>query len=342
MITYTCPNCSRAANAGDRFCGGCGTPPRPPRVHCGRPRDAGRADCTNSRASMADPPPLSQEDRRRVSVLFLDMIWFTAYAEEADPEQVRSIQSEYFTTARRVVRQYGGVVEKYIGDAVMALFGAPVATENDPLRCVRAGLELQRALPRQARASAAGLRFRVGIATGEALVDLAAARDGGQAIVAGDVVNTAARLQALAPSGGVYLDEDTFTAVCVDIDCAEQEQVTLRGRSARSRVWLANAPRRNRPGVLRSEPTPLVDREHERGMLITALHRTVRTRIPQLVTIFGAPGIGKSRLIRELARHASTIADPPICWRGRHCPPVGGNVTVPAPARIVHAEARVP
>ena len=153
----------------------------------------GTAFCTNCGNSLTESPLLSQEDRRRVSVLFLDMQWFTSYAERADPEQVRSIQNEYFTTARRVVRQYGGVVEKYIGDAVMALFGAPVATENDPLRCVRAGLELQRLLPRQTRIAAAGLGFRVGIASGEALVDLSAARDGGQAIVAGTSTRTPSR-----------------------------------------------------------------------------------------------------------------------------------------------------
>src|SRR5205814_3979413 len=192
-ITYTCPNCSRAASPGDRYCGGCGASLRPTCVHCGRTHEMGTAFCTNCGNSLTEPPPVSQEDRRRVTVLFLDMVWFTSYAETADPEQVRSIQSEYFSTARKVIRQYGGVVEKYIGDAVMALFGAPVATENDPLRCVRAGLEIQRALPGQARIAAAGLGFRVGIASGEALVDLAAARDGGQAIVAGDVVNTAAR-----------------------------------------------------------------------------------------------------------------------------------------------------
>ena len=301
----------------------------------------GTAFCTNCGNSLTEPPALSQEDRRRVSVLFLDMVWFTTYAERADPEQVRSIQNEYFTTARRAVRQYGGVVEKYIGDAVMALFGAPVATENDPLRCVRAGLEIQRMLPRQARIAAAGLGFRVGIASGEALVDLSAARDGGQAIVAGDVVNTAARLQALAPPGGVYLDEDTYKAVRSDVDCIEQEPVTLRGRSVRSRVWLAGAPRHHRPGELSAEPTPMVDREHERGMLITALHRTVRTRVPQLVTIFGAPGIGKSRLIRELARHAAAITDEPVCWRVGHCPPFGENVTYAALADIVKAEASI-
>jgi len=301
----------------------------------------GTAFCTNCGNSLTESPLLSQEDRRRVSVLFLDMQWFTSYAERADPEQVRSIQNEYFTTARRVVRQYGGVVEKYIGDAVMALFGAPVATENDPLRCVRAGLELQRLLPRQTRIAAAGLGFRVGIASGEALVDLSAARDGGQAIVAGDVVNTAARLQALAPAGGVYLDEDTFKAVRADIECVEQESVTLRGRSTASRVWLAGAPRHHQPGELSAELTPMVDREHERGMLITALHRTVRNRVPQLVTIFGAPGIGKSRLIRELARHAATITDSPICWRVGHCAPFGENVTYAALADIVKAEASI-
>src|SRR5947207_8202045 len=209
------------------------------------------------------------------------------------------------------------------------------------MRCVRGGLESQRMLPRQVRIAAAGLGFRVGIASGEALVDLSAARDGGQAIVAGDVVNTAARLQALAPAGGVYLDEDTFKAVRADIDCVEQEPVTLRGRSSRSRVWLAGAPRHHRPGELRAEPTPMVDREHERGRLINALHRTVRGQVPQLVTIFGAPGIGKSRLLRELARHAASITDPPVCWRTGHCPPYGENVTYAALADIVKAEASI-
>ena len=288
-----------------------------------------------------EPAPRGLEDRRRVCVLFLDEVDSTAYAERADPEQVRQVQNEYFATARRVIRQYGGVVEKYIGDAVMAVFGAPVATENDPLRCVRAGLELQRILPRQVRATAADLRFRVGIATGEALVDLSAARDGGQAIVAGDVVNTAARLQALAPAGAVYVCEVTYSAVRADIECVEQEPVTLRGRSTRSRVWLAGALRHHRRGELDAELVPMVNREHERTLLITALHRTVRNQVPQLVTVFGAPGIGKSRLLRELARHAAGMADPPVCWRTGHCPPFGENVTYAALAGIVKAEASI-
>jgi class 3 adenylate cyclase len=280
-------------------------------------------------------------DRRRVSVLFIDVVEFTSYAEGADPEQVRALQNDYFTAVRRVIGQYGGVVEKYIGDAAMALFGAPVATENDPLRCVRAALELQRVLPRQYRVATAGLRFRVGIATGEALVDVSAARDGGQAIVAGDVVNTAARLQELAPGGGIFICENTYAATRADIEYAEQAPTVLRGRSRPSRMWLAVAARRARPGELAAEPTPMVDREHERGLLINALHRTVRNHAPQLVTIFGAAGIGKSRLIRELARHAATVSDPPICWRVGHCPPFGENVTYAALADIVKAEATI-
>jgi class 3 adenylate cyclase len=269
------------------------------------------------------------------------VVEFTSYAESADPEQVRVMQNDYFSTVRRVIRQYGGVVEKYIGDAVMALFGAPVATENDPLRCVRAALELQRVLPRQERIVAAGLRFRIGIATGEALVDVAAARDGGQAIAAGDVVNSASRLQSLAPPVGVYVCETTHSATRADIEYVEQASVVLRGRRRPSRVWLAVAPRRARADILGAELTPMVDREHERGLLINALHRTVRNRVPQLVTVFGAAGIGKSRILRELDRHAATITDPPVCWRVGHCPPFGENVTYAALADIVKAEAAI-
>src|SRR5439155_15714856 len=133
----------------------------------------------------------------------------------------------------------------------------------------------------------------------------------------------------------------TYLAVRADIECAEQEPVVLRGRSARSRVWLASALRHHRAGDLDAEPTPMVDREHERTLLITALHRTVRNHVPQLVTVFGAPGIGKSRLLRELARHAASINDPPVCWRIGHCPPFGENVTYAALADIVKAEASI-
>jgi class 3 adenylate cyclase len=308
---------------------------------CGHRISAGRA-----------PDSASQEDRRRVSVLFVDLIDFTPYVEKADPEVVRSMQTAFFSAARRVVGQYGGVVEKYIGDAVMALFGAPVATETDALRCVRAGLELQRVLARFApaaraadstvnQATAGGMRFRVGVATGEAIVDLAAAHDGGQAIVAGDVVTTASRLQSVAPPGGVLVCGSTYQLTRSAIIYDEQPPVTLRGRSTSTEVWLAQAPvQRQHPD---REPTaaPLIDREHELGLLVNALHRSLRDRLPQLVTVFGRAGIGKSRLVRELFGHAERLVDQPVTWRTGRCPPFGENVAFAALADIVKAEAGI-
>jgi class 3 adenylate cyclase len=296
----------------------------------------GAAFCTGCGAPLDEAGAIGSEDRRQISVLFVDMVNFTAYGESTDPERIRLVQHDYFGTSRRVIRQFGGVVEKYIGDAVMALFGAPVATENDPLRCVRAGLELQRVLTGDSH----GLEFRVGIATGEALVDVAAARDGGQAIVAGDVVNTAARIQALAPPGGVLVCEATQAATRDDVEYAEQPSITLRGRSSPSQVWLAIAARRHGP-VGETDPTPMVDRDHEQALLVNALHRTIRDRVPQLVTVFGAAGIGKSRLLRELARHTALLDDVSVSWRVGHCPPFGENVTYGALAEIVKAEAGI-
>ncbi|GHJ45017.1 hypothetical protein Cs7R123_23590 [Catellatospora sp. TT07R-123] len=298
---------------GDAFCTGCGSP------------------------LTAPVAAVVHEDRRQVSVLFLDMVGFTTFSEQADPEQVRTLQQEYFATVRQVVRQYGGVVEKYIGDAVMAIFGAPVATETDALRAVRAGLEAQRVLGRGRLGTA--VAFRAGVATGEALVDVGAARDGGQAIVAGDVVNTAARLQAAAEPGSVLVCAETAQTTAEDIEYDERPARTLRGRTASSRVFLAVSARLRRRD--RDESTPMVNRDHERGLLVTALHRSIRDRSTQLVTVFGPAGIGKSRLLRELSRHAERIPDTAVTWRVGHCPPFGENVTFAALAEIVKAQVGI-
>ncbi|WBB91913.1 adenylate/guanylate cyclase domain-containing protein [Verrucosispora sp. WMMC514] len=344
VIAAQCDRCGRTAAEGDRFCGGCGAELGAVCPHCLRPLAPDVAFCTSCgapRAGTDRPGALNQEDRRRVSVLFVDLIDFTPYVERADPELVRGMQTGFFSAARRVVGQYGGVVEKYIGDAVMALFGAPVATETDALRCVRAGLELQRVLTRFTPTGTDGLRFRVGVATGEALVDVAAARDGGQAIVAGDVVNTASRLQSAAPSGGVLVDGATHALTRDTIRYDEQPPVTLRGRSAPTEVWLARSAVRQQPTDREPDTTPLIDREHELGMLVNALHRSLRDRRPQVVTVFGRAGIGKSRLVRELHRHTGRLVDEPLTWRIGRCPPFGENVTFAALADIVKAEAGI-
>lgn len=323
------------------------------------------------------------EDRRRVSVLFVDMVGFTSYAEQADPELVRRLQNGFYAAARRVVGQFGGVVEKYIGDAVMALFGAPVATETDALRCVRAGLELQRTLAAMSASDSAAtpldpghpgsrapdsgalepgaadleppdagaadleppdagrrVHFRVGVATGEALVDVAAARDGGQAIVSGDVVNTAARIQSVAPPDGVLVCGRTHALTANEIVYSAQPPAILRGRSTPTEVWLALAPVPHRHIEAEPDPTPLVEREHELGVLTGALQRAIRDRVPQLVTIFGQAGVGKSRLVRELRRRTDPAADQPV-WRTGHCQPFGENVTYAGLADIVMAEAGI-
>ncbi|CCH20304.1 adenylate/guanylate cyclase domain-containing protein [Micromonospora lupini] len=345
VIAAQCGRCGRTAADGDRFCGGCGAELGAVCPHCLRPLASDVTFCT----SCGSPRPgtdrataaATQEDRRRVSVLFVDLIDFTPYVERADPEQVRGMQTGFFSAARRVVGQYGGVVEKYIGDAVMALFGAPIATETDALRCVRAGLELQRVLTRFAPTGSAEMRFRVGVATGEALVDVAAARDGGQAIVAGDVVNTASRMQSVAPPGGVLVCGTTHALTRDTIRYEEQPPVTLRGRSSPTEVWLALSPLRRLPTDREPDTTPLVDREHELGMLVNALHRSLRDRLPQVVTIFGRAGIGKSRLLRELYRHTGRLVDEPLTWRTGRCPPFGENVTFAALADIVKTEAGI-
>jgi class 3 adenylate cyclase/tetratricopeptide (TPR) repeat protein len=301
---------------------------------------AAAAFCTGCGAALADDAELSaSEDRRRISVLFVDLIDFTPYVERTDPEHVRNLQTTFFAAARRVIMQYGGVVEKYIGDAVMALFGAPISTETDAVRCVRAGLELQRVLDRYADG---GLRCRVGVTTGEALVDVAAARNGGQAIVAGDVVTVAARLQSVAPPGGVLVCGMTYAATKHAIRYTAQPPVTLRGRREPTEVWLAVAPiQRIHPD---REPggTPLVNRTHELAMMVNALDRAMTDRTPQVVTVLGHAGIGKSRLVRELYQHSQRLRTAePVAWHMGRCPPFGENVTYSALADIVKAHASI-
>lgn len=332
-ITASCPRCARPAATDDRFCGACGAELTPGCPRCGRPYAAGAAFCTGCGAGLGGGAIAPQEDRRRISVLFVDLIDFTPYVERADPELVRGMQTGFFSAARRVIGQYGGVVEKYIGDAVMALFGAPVATETDALRCVRAGLELQRVLA----GFAGDLRFRVGVATGDALVDVAAARDGGQAIVAGDVVNTASRMQSVAPPGGVLVCGTTHALTRTAISYDRQPPATLRGRSAPTEVWLARAPLPRAHPDRQPDAAPLIGREHELRLLSDAVRRALRDRTPQLVTVFGQAGIGKSRLVRELR----ALVDEPVTWHTGHCQAFGENVTFAALADIVKAEAGI-
>ena len=272
-------------------------------------------------------------------MLFIDVVSFTRFVESADPERVRHMQNSFFGTVRTIVDRYGGLVEKYIGDAVMALFGAPIATETAVFGCVSAALDLQRTLLRDDAGASFG--FRIGVATGEALVDTAAARDGGQAIAAGDVLNTASRLQSAAPTGGILVDGPTRAATADDVRYERRDPIVLRGHTAPTEVWVPVTAVRRRATMRDQDSTPLVNRVHEIGLLTGALERMVTDRQPQLVTLFGRAGIGKSRLVAELYRYASVRADVDIRWRVGFCPPFGENVTYSAFADIVKAEAGI-
>ena len=223
--------------------------------------------------------PEPRKERKVVTVVFADLVGFTARAETLDPEDVEAILSPYHSRLRDELERFGGTVEKFIGDAVMAVFGAPRAREDDPERAVRAALAI-----RDWAVEQEGLEVRIAVATGEALVALDARPKSGEAMVAGDVVNTAARLQSAAPVNGVLVGETTWRATSASIDYAEREPVSAKGKAQPVPVWEAVAARARfgvDPGQ-RGGGT-LVGREEELDLLVDALARARRERAPQLL-----------------------------------------------------------
>jgi len=265
-----------------------------------------------------------RQERKVVTVLFCDLVGFTSQAEEMDPEDVAALLGPYHARLKEELERYGGTVEKFIGDAVMALFGAPVALEDDAERAVRAALAISDFAAEQE------IELRIGITTGEALVNLDARPDAGETMATGDVVNTAARLQSAAPVNGVLVSRKTYEATSEAIEYREAEPVEAKGKTKPVPVWQAvfAAPLQER-----AHTTPLVGRERELAKLREALARTIEERAPQLVTLVGEPGIGKSRLVHELSR-----ADGGFAWRKGRCLPYGDGVAFWALGEIVKAE----
>ncbi|HET7677860.1 MAG TPA: AAA family ATPase [Candidatus Limnocylindrales bacterium] len=307
----TCPECGQQNPDGFRFCGACGS-----------------AFATAVGAA-------TREERKRISVLFCDLVGFTGRAEAMDPEEVRALLQPYHARVREELERYGGTVEKFIGDAVVALFGAPTAHEDDPERAVRAGLAIRDAV------AGDDLHIRIGITTGEALVALDARPESGEGMASGDVVNTAARLQAAAPVDGILVDEATYRATQRAIDYRDHPPIEAKGKAAPVAVHEALVAR-SRLGLDVGErsATPFVGRRLELDVLGTAFRRASRERIPQLLTLVGVPGMGKSRLVMELFR--LTDEDPDLVrWRQGRCLPYGAGVTLWALAEIVKAQAGI-
>jgi len=275
------------------------------------------------------------EERKVVTCLFCDLVGFTARAERLDPEDVRALLAPYHARVRADLERHGGTVEKFIGDAVMAVFGAPVAHEDDPERAVRAALAIRDAAHEE------GIELRVGIATGEALVALGARPAEGEGLASGDVVNTAARLQSAAPVYGVLVGETTYRATRRAIEYREVEPVAAKGKAEPVVAWEAvEARARFGTEVLDYAAGGLVGRERELDVLRSALARVRTERSSHLVTLVGVPGIGKSRLVHELSLIADADSEL-ITWRQGRCLAYGEGVTFWALAEIVKAQAGI-
>jgi class 3 adenylate cyclase/tetratricopeptide (TPR) repeat protein len=283
-----------------------------------------------------------REERKRVSVLFCDLVGFTSRSERMDVEDVRGLLTPYYRRLRTELERFGGTVEKFIGDAVMALFGAPVAHEDDPERAVRAALAIREAIAELNEATTGlDLHVRIGVTTGEALVALDARPVEGEGMASGDVVNTAARLQAAAPVDGILVDETTQRATGRVIEFQPADPVTAKGKVEPVAVWRALAPRASLGvDVARVPSTALIGRDHELGLLRDALGRVRREPAAQLLTLVGVPGIGKSRLVGELL--ALVEAEPELTtWRQGRSLPYGEGVAFWALGEMVKAQAGI-
>ena len=279
-----CPRCGQDNPDVARFCLACGAP-------------------------LAPPEP-AVEERKPVTVLFCDIVGSTATAEQLDPEDVRARLAPYYERARTELERFGGTVEKFIGDAVVALFGAPIAHEDDPERAVRAALAVREAVEELNAGEAwLDLKIRVGVNTGEALVVLGARATEGEGMAAGDVMNTAARLQSAAPVNGIVVGELTYRATREAVDYRDAEPIAAKGKSEPVRIWEV-AGLRDGAAHERDTRTPLVGRRKQLQQL-RSLWDEARQGRRLVAAVVGAPGIGKSRLLRELTgelqREASVL-----------------------------------
>jgi class 3 adenylate cyclase/tetratricopeptide (TPR) repeat protein len=286
------------------------------------------------RARVPGPGPEPVAERRVCSVLFCDMAGFTPLSESRDPEAVRELLSQYFALARTVVTRYGGVTEKFIGDAVMAVWGTPVAAEGDAERAVRAALDLVAAVEvLGAEAGAAGLAARAGVVTGEVAVTLGAV---GEGMVAGDAVNTAARVQTAAEPGSVLADGATQRLAGRGIGFADAGQHRLKGKAEPQRLWRATRVLSAVGGVQRVDglEAPLVGRDAELRTVRELFHAAAERRVPRMVLVSGPAGVGKSRLGWEYEKYVDGLAED-VWWHRGRCLSYGDGVAFWALAEIV-------
>jgi class 3 adenylate cyclase/tetratricopeptide (TPR) repeat protein len=280
-----CAVCHAENPDGFRFCGRCGSP-------------------------LAEAPP-AREARKVVTVLFCDVTGSTSLGETVDPEALRAVLARYFDRMKPIVERHGGTVEKFIGDAVMAVFGIPELHEDDALRAARAAVEMREALPEL------GVQARIGVNTGEVVTGTA------ERLVTGDAVNVAARLEQAAPPGEILVGAATYELVRDGVDADPVEPLELKGKSERIGAWRLREVHPDATAVSRRLDAPLIGRERELLQLQQAYDRAVHDRTCHLVTVLGSAGIGKSRLVTELL--ARVREDATVLF-GR-CLPYGDGIT---------------
>ena len=281
----TCANCGQDNPPIARFC-----------LACGRPLEQTSAP---------------REERRVVSVIFVDLVGFTERSEQLDPEDVQAFLAPYHERARREIESFGGRVEKFVGDAVMGVFGAPTAFGDDAERAVRAALAVRDA------GRELELRLRIAVNTGEALVTVDARPEHGEAMVAGDVVNTAARLQSAAPVGEIIVGAETHRLTRDAIVYEPVDPVHAKGKTEAVEAWLA-VEAATPVGERRASRAPLVGRQRELEVLRGIWERTAADATPHLVTVLGQAGVGKTRLATEFAGAVEQLGGRTI--RGRSLP----------------------
>jgi class 3 adenylate cyclase/tetratricopeptide (TPR) repeat protein len=345
-----CENCGTENPAGSKFCLSCGTTFGRTCPACGAALPAEARFCNVCGAALDSPAPTGSRqapavpasvmERRLVSVLFADLVGFTSLSETRDSEEVRDLLTKYFEVAGRIVERYGGSVEKFIGDAVMAVWGTPIAKEDDAERAVRAALELLAAIPALGQDSGEpGLRARAGVLTGEAAVTLGAT---GQGMVAGDLVNTAARIQSSAEPGTVLVGESTARATEAAIAYEDAGSHEVKGKVEPLHLWRALRVVALVGGALKSVglEAPFVGREREFRVLKELFHTSADEGRAQLVSVWGIAGIGKSRLSWEFFKYIDGLAQG-IWWHRGRCLPYGEGVTYWALAEMIRSRAGI-
>ena len=308
---------------------------------CGFEPEGSFKFCPECGASLAAPGLPVAEERKIVTSLFCDLVGFTAMSESADPEDVNRMLATYFEMARIEIERHGGVAEKFIGDAVVGVFGVPASHEDDPERAVRAGLRIAEDADELQAVDGTPLRLRVGINTGEALVRLGVATRSGEGFLAGDAINIASRLQSMAPEMGVVVGLATYQATAAVFDYTELEPAVLKGKSEPVRVFHATSPRaRLGTDLTRRHDGPFVGREIDLALVKGIFDKAVASDSPQLVTVVGEPGLGKSRLVAELYAYTDDLPDR-VTWRQGRCLPYGEGITFWALGEIVKAHSGI-